>query len=275
MRLGYTEFSFGYAFTENLIRSAATRPAGAPKFPNLVQEAQLGYDVRVDLPGCPLFFQYKLPELMVRNSAAEISKYALNGIHIPFFRMPLMRRDLSSQHRILMKLERKFPNAVFYATPAMHDIHSFNAAYNAAQVHQRSVFFSPRGIGALPDDKQHVIAYQAGLSHAWLCSDPLKIRAFDFEGIGEKVKGLFNDQRFQTLDGVTRSVREEVLQLATWEIRDAESAIRQRISARSSPILDRSDMDAPKRNVIEELLVIREIARVGLGIDMIIAQPAL
>jgi hypothetical protein len=63
MRIGYTEFSFGYAFTENLIRSSATGPKKAPVFPNLMQEAHKGYDVRIDLPGVPLFFQYKLPEL--------------------------------------------------------------------------------------------------------------------------------------------------------------------------------------------------------------------
>ena len=61
MKLGYSEFSFGYAFTENLIRSSPLSPSGAPVFPNLVQEADLGYDVRIDLPGLPWFFQYNLP----------------------------------------------------------------------------------------------------------------------------------------------------------------------------------------------------------------------
>jgi hypothetical protein len=56
MNLGYSEFSFGYAFTENLIRSSTAAPTGAPIFPNLVQEAQLGYDVQIKLPGLPLFF---------------------------------------------------------------------------------------------------------------------------------------------------------------------------------------------------------------------------
>jgi len=40
MKLGYSEFSFGYAFTENLIRSSPKAPNGAPVFPNLVQEAR-------------------------------------------------------------------------------------------------------------------------------------------------------------------------------------------------------------------------------------------
>ena len=68
MKVGYTEFSFGYAFTENLIRGSASAPTGAPVFHNLVQEATLGYDVRTNLPAVPLFFQYKLPELMKPTS---------------------------------------------------------------------------------------------------------------------------------------------------------------------------------------------------------------
>ncbi len=50
MKAGYTEFSFGYAFTESLIRGSATAPSGTPVFPNLVQEASLGYDVRSTSP---------------------------------------------------------------------------------------------------------------------------------------------------------------------------------------------------------------------------------
>src|SRR5690348_7313150 len=126
MKLGYTEFSFGYAFTENLARSAVARPSGAPVFPNLNQEAQLGYDVHIDFPGCPLFFQYKLPELMVSRRAAEISQHGLAGIRVRFFRMPLMRRDLSQQHDLLRRLERRLPNAVYYASPSMENNNSFN-----------------------------------------------------------------------------------------------------------------------------------------------------
>lgn len=72
-RVGYTEFSFGYAFTENLIRGSATALTGAPVFPTLVQEAILGYDGQISFPAAPLFFQYKLPELMTRASASEIA----------------------------------------------------------------------------------------------------------------------------------------------------------------------------------------------------------
>lgn len=273
MRIGYTEFSFGYAFTENLIRSASARPRSAPVFPNLIQEARLGYDVRIDFPGCPLFFQYKLPKLMVRNTAAEISQHVLAGIHIKFFRMPLMRRDLSHQHQLLIDWEKRFPDAVYYATPGMEDITSFNAAYNAAQVHSQSVFFSPTDIGPLPDDREHVIAYRNGLTYAWLCSEPREIPAFSLKDIEEKAKGLFDQQRFRTLEAAAKIVRQEVLSLVSPQLRTSEDAMRQRIRARRVSLADLPDIDERTREVAEELLVSRELARVGLGLELLVAQP--
>jgi hypothetical protein len=79
MKVGYTEFSYGYAFTENLIRSSSTAPTGAPVFPNLLQEGLSGFDVRINFPGVPLFFQYKLPELM-RPIQAPGTDAARNGL---------------------------------------------------------------------------------------------------------------------------------------------------------------------------------------------------
>jgi hypothetical protein len=274
MKVGYTEFSFGYAFTENLMRSVTARPSGAPVFPNLNQEAELGYDVRIDFPAAPLFFQYKLPELMVRSTAAEISQYALPGISVPFFRMPLMRRDLSEQHALLMGLERRFPGAVYYATSEIEDNNAFNGAYNAGQVHEQSVFFSPIDIGPLPDDGLHVVAYRNGLGHAWLRSEPREISAFRFEHVEHTATSLFGEKPFQTLELTTAEIRHALRELTSPEVRASESAIRQRIQIRVGALAIAPVADARTREVAVELLVSREIARVGLSLDMIIVQPA-
>ncbi|WP_416797639.1 hypothetical protein [Ciceribacter azotifigens] len=87
MKAGYTEFSFSYAFTENLIRGSATPPpSGASVVPNLAQEATLGYDVQIGFPAFPLFFQYKLPKLMTRASAFELANGLCPGLTLDFFR---------------------------------------------------------------------------------------------------------------------------------------------------------------------------------------------
>ena len=241
MKIGYTEFSYGYAFTENLIRSALSSPDGAPVFPNLKQEAQLGYDVRIDFPGCPLFLQYKLPELMVRKSAAEISKYTLQGIDIPFFRMSLVKRNLSKQHELLIELESQSPNTVYYAAPDMCNVDAFNEAYNSAKVHCQSVFFSPKSIGPLSDDQQHVIAYRNGLNYAWLCSEPRKVSALQFENISGQLRRSFEDPRYSTLQATASNIRREILPLVSSRIRDSEDAIRQRIRDRRITLTAQTD----------------------------------
>lgn len=274
MKLGYTEFSFGYAFTENLIRSLSGQPVGAPVFPNLLQEGQLGYDVRINLPGCPVFFQYKLPELMVRATAAEVAQHALPGISIPFFRMPLMRRDLSDQHALLIGLEMQYPAAVFYTAPALPDVNTFDAAYKNAHVHQRSVFFSPKSIGALPDDKQHVVAYRSA-GPAWFCSEPKEVAALDFNGIEHRVRANLRETRNRTLADAVDAVGSAILERVTPELRAAEDSIRQRVRQRerTAPTIEAAGDATPRRRkVVEDILVYREIARVGLGLDLMIAQ---
>ena len=187
MRVGYSEFSFGYAFTENLIRWSSVASTSAPYFPNLVVEGRLGYDVQIDRGGYPLFLQYKMPEKLTRSTAVEIRKFGLPDICVPFFRMPLMKTDSSEQHRLLVDLASQWPGAVFYAAPCMWDAAEFDQAYVSAAVHRRSVLFSPREIGYLPDSEQHSVAYRPNLNHAWFCSEPRRIQALGIETISEEL----------------------------------------------------------------------------------------
>ncbi|MCO5066230.1 MAG: hypothetical protein M9924_17695 [Rhizobiaceae bacterium] len=273
MKLDFTEFSYGYAFTENLIRASSTAPAAAPVFPNLVQEAQLGYDVKVDLPGLPLFFQFKLPELMVRETAREISQLALRGLSVPFFRMPLMRRNLSDQHIHLIGLEARFPNTVFYASPTFDSALTFNNAYGFAEVHSRSALFSPTDIGPLPDDDAHAVSYASGSHVAWRCSEPKEVKALTFASLAQEVTEKLTGRAGRTLDDTTREIREGVWQLLSPELRRAENAVRDRIEARRQTAADAVSADGRIRAVTTEILVLQELSRVGLGVELLIAQP--
>ena len=194
MKLDYTEFSFGYAFTENLIRSTSSGASNAPVFPNLRQEARAGYDVHINLPGFPLYLQYKLPDLMVRNTAKEIMRYNLPDLWPPYFRMCLMERNQSNQHEALIELEKSFPGSVYYVAPCMTNVDHFNDMYISANVHQSSVFFSPREIGPLPDDEKHVIVYRNGMSFAWLCSEPREIYFLQFSTITKEANSSFKSR---------------------------------------------------------------------------------
>src|SRR5580704_15864116 len=72
----FSEFSYGYCLTEDLIVGQGTQLTAAPVFPSLIEEGQpgVGYDVRFDRPGTPLFLQFKLVHQMVRGTANETKK---------------------------------------------------------------------------------------------------------------------------------------------------------------------------------------------------------
>ncbi|MCT8268024.1 hypothetical protein NYQ83_12135 [Afifella sp. JA880] len=272
MKLNFTEFSYGYAFTENLIRWSSTRPTAAPVFPNLVQEAQLGYDIKINFPGLPLFFQFKLPERMTRHTAREIAVLGIPGLSVPFFRMPLMRRDLSDQHAHLIRLESRFPGTVFYTSPGVDKVESFNQAYRRAEVHVRSVFFPPQDIGPLPDSAAHSVAYSQDLSVAWFCSEPKRAKPLRFEDVTLIANRALARRSRSSLDDTVGEIREGVWSLLPPAIRSAEGELRQRIEARRPPA-DGVPSDDRVRRISTELLVLRELTRVGLGVDLLIAQP--
>lgn len=65
----FSEFSFGYAFTDNLVNRVLTGIKGVPIFPSLKQEgrAGVGYDVKIPTRSAPVFLQFKLPQIVKRH----------------------------------------------------------------------------------------------------------------------------------------------------------------------------------------------------------------
>jgi hypothetical protein len=274
-RIGYTEFSFGYAFTENLIRWSGQSPSSAPCFPNLVEEGQLGYDMHIALPARPLFFQFKLPELMVSRRAAEVSKTAgLPWALSPnFFRMSLMRRDRSDQHRLLIELEQSYPDAVFYASTQMETVSAFNGAYSTAAVHLQSALFSPMDIGLLPDDESHVVSYNTNAPVGFFCSEPKQVKLTTFEAFLPRLKSEFTEPGFSRLDQVAAKTLSTLREVGGQRVQIDESAVRNRFRTRRSEASLGRDLTPIESEVAEELFVSREIARIGLGVELIVAQP--
>ncbi|MEH0291770.1 hypothetical protein V6R98_02395 [Agrobacterium sp. CCNWLW71] len=273
MKVGYTEFSYGYAFTENLIRSHPTGATGAPVFPNLVQEAQLGYDVQIQLPAVPLFFQFKLPDRMERGTAFEISTGSCPGLTTPFYRIGLMRNDLSAQHAHLIELERSHPNCVFYAAPCLANIHEFNMSYGLGRVFQDTAFFSPGDIGPLPDDKQHTIAYRSDLGHAFFCSDPQEIRHTTFDDLQQKIGALLQQKQYGDARATSRTIRDQIVDLASSTSQRQAAGLADRIRVRVRAVMPTAAINTEQEETLTNLLVARDIARIDLGIELLIAQP--
>lgn len=176
MKPDISEFSYGYALTDELIHWHGTPLTAAPVFPSLYQEGQAGggYDVMLQRPGLPLFLQFKLSDCMVKRNAQEVR----NGIfNVPFYRMHVRSARHCQQHEMLLDLENG-GNEVYYSAPAYHTPEELNAAYLAHQVRNRSLWLRPSIIGPLPDPRDHHVAFKIpGLPH--FCSRP---RVLDTKG---------------------------------------------------------------------------------------------
>ena len=134
-----SEFSYGFALTQELIKIADPLRA-APIFPSLIEEGRAGggYDVNLDIPGFPLFIQFKRSDCMKRRSAREAAPpFNLNP---PFYRMKITERSRSAQHEMLLDLDDG-TNEVFYAAPLFHTVEELNAAYGSVTVSENCFTF--------------------------------------------------------------------------------------------------------------------------------------
>ena len=278
MRVEFSEFSFGYAFAENLIKSSASSVSGAPYFPNLVDEGRLGYDVKLKFGVQALFFQYKLPEYMIRSTAKEISKYGLHtkGLPIPFFRLSLMRKGVSDQHKLLIKLEEKYPGCVFYVAPTMVSQKEFNKAYSNTEVHKSTLLFSPQDIGPLPDFKQHSVAFHHAPCCAWFCSEPAKLEVQTVASVAEdRMRKEETLSLVHHVASIARVVNEIVFSDNAVQARALSELGRRRIREVRRQMVNRDvsiELDFEQESAIEELLVTRELARIALGLDLLLVQ---
>lgn len=201
----FSEFSYGFVLTDELINWHGTPLTTAPVFPSLQKEGQTGGGYDVKLPGIPLFLQFKLSHRMQKNSAKEIKTSC--GLKTKFFRMYLRPRNRSKQHQLLLDLESG-GNLVFYAAPAFFETSELDQAYLNRQVAKRSVFVRPSAIGPLNDDQKHHISFQnAAATLGYFFSDPVRPRSIELTrethlreivrtGLGTSGRGPLNNDMF-------------------------------------------------------------------------------
>lgn len=232
MKPNISEFSYGYALTDELIHWYGTPLTAAPVFPSLYQEGQKGggYDVMLQRPGLPLFLQFKLSHCMVRSNAQEVK----DGIFLPpFYRMHLRPSRHSDQHEMLLDLENA-GNEVYYAAPAFHTPEEFNEAYLLHQVRARSLWIRPSQIGPLPDDNDHHLAFTPG-GTPHFCSEPQPLQSRgDFAEFEDFVTGSFKTKSREAL-------QMEVLEETAWRL--AEIAEKHRFISIESQQVSRAELE--------------------------------
>ncbi|MGG6242859.1 hypothetical protein ACQ4N7_30050 [Nodosilinea sp. AN01ver1] len=170
MKPEISEFSFGYAFTDEISRKLDGTLVEAPFFPSLIEEGELGFDVGFNF-GIFLFIQFKLSDHMINRRARE----AKAGIFTPpYYRFELRSRKYSKQHDSLLALE-SHGYLVYYVAPVFHDVDDLNNYYVNRQVAENSVFVPPSQIGMINDFDEHHVSFQAPNGDGYLLSEPRQI----------------------------------------------------------------------------------------------------
>lgn len=153
MKSKLSEFSYGYALTEELSRYNSL--IAAPYLPSLRNEGNTGgYDVRIEYLAGPLFLQFKLSEKLITRKAKEFQVCGL--LKPPFYRFRLRPLRHSCQHDLLLDTESQWPRSVYYSAPAFVDEKELNQKYLNSQVVDHSVFVSPAEIGSLNLDEHYI-----------------------------------------------------------------------------------------------------------------------
>lgn len=183
----FSEFSYGYALTDNIVHGGFPATGGAPVFPSLFAEGSAGggYDVKIPLHPVPIFLQFKIPQVVGRRSFKMPA-----GFTKPYLRMPLRTRE-PNQHKLLLDLESG-GNIVAYATPNFWETSQLDVHYGAQRVPHRTSYFTPSSIGPF-DEGSHHVAYCPGHVDAWVRSEPRKLEGrVDAESFGVRIGRAVN-----------------------------------------------------------------------------------
>ena len=84
-----------------------------------------------------------------------------------------------------------------------------------------------------------------------------------------------HEPRYRELISVAAEIRKSILSISPLGLREVETRVRERIRSRRISRTDESlnTVGEELGEVVEELQVARLLARVGLGVDLLIAQP--
>jgi len=171
-RLEFSEFTYGYALTENLGRLNPIK--AVPVFPTLIDEGKKagGYDVAIAAGGSlPLLLQFKVPQVMTRPSKWMPPKFVP-----PYYRAHLRTRlndEGFCQHAALLAHESA-GYCVYYATPRFHTSSALEALFLTGEMVARSAFVRPSAIGPLTDE-DHYLAYSPSTADVWRKSDLVQL----------------------------------------------------------------------------------------------------
>ena len=151
----FSEFSYGFAFTQEYI-SRNPGLVKAPELPSLIDEAQKGFDLKLDYLGHAKFFQFKLSAYMDRRGTLHWCHHKE-----PHFRVRISTKSKNrrpSQHTVLKRLSKKEQN-VLYVAPRFHSQAQFDRFYRDEKITTNSLWAPLRSLPCEPENETHYMTF--------------------------------------------------------------------------------------------------------------------
>ena len=209
----FSEFSYGYAMTDNILHSGLPYSSHAPIFPSQFAEGRPGggYDIKIPLRPVPIFLQFKIPQVVRRRS-----NQTPPGYEVPYLRMHL-RTWRPNQHKLMLDLEST-GKLVYYATPDFWTKRRLDEHFTNGRVHERTWYIPPGRIGVL-DEESHYVAYRFGSNIVWQHSELEKLEGkFDSENFAREIDAAIQKARPQEPLSFLDQIKRDVAQITRTEI---------------------------------------------------------
>ncbi|WP_326510479.1 hypothetical protein [Noviherbaspirillum album] len=265
MKSSFSELSYAFALTENLVNSLGLPLLMAPTFPSTAAEGKkgAGHDVKLAMPGMSLFLQFKLSHCMRYASAKEFSSgifsKKVGGKSEPVYRMYLHPLKSSRQTSLMLKLEKRH-GIVYYVAPLFHLPIDLSKHFFAKTVAQESRFIRPSVIKKMPDDNEHFVSFRK-TGKPWRFSEnPVELEGIETETDVMRRVRKEHMQKIPVNERVSESL-EKMFEVLLEEAKERQTGTRvirnevARIRGLEMPLLEKASFVA--RNFFElEMLTI-------------------
>ena len=181
----FSEFTYGFALTYELVNLSSLPLAFTPVFPSLLREGSAGggYDVQIPAGSSTgLFLEFKACQKISRRRANI--REVQNGMATPFLRLPLRKERSYAQHDQLLKLDNAGAY-VAYVGPAFAETVVLNDHFFNRRTAANSLWVRPSEIPSSFDRRR---------PH-WLSFEPVPPFDWDFYSIEREQHGEGADFR--------------------------------------------------------------------------------
>ena len=281
-KANFSESSFGFAYTHELVSLWWNHLIKAPYFPSTRKEGMKGggYDVKLTTRGFVYCVQFKRSEWINSPLGREVKH-----ISSPYWRFGIGGRKNKKgpdQHEALLALEEKGAR-VEYVVPKFIDRRFLDNFFIKKELREKVFRLKPSVVKKLPDDEKHFIVSDPSWTDVNRCSESVKFEGpYDWGEITEngfidtssRVVESFRGEK--TIRDQLRDIGDEMISFWVEWVEYETSGLeplRDYPRVADTPVLESSDVRSVRSFYLDNFEydpvgTLREMSRVLLGAEL-------